>query len=323
MPRIVPRRAPRAHSIRPRHTAPRRRTFSATPLLIAGLAGLSMTAAPARASLTLLPSGPMLGMHAGNLVTNGSFEFRNAGGAPGPGATGSSVFWATGTAATPFAVPYGWSSSGGTNTYANWGGNLGMPVTFHGSAPLPDGLNAMYFGNGQGATTSLAPTFHPSGEVTFAGTPILQPPGGAFPVECTLSQTVFTNLSPAPSYLLSFWVSGEGAFPGGVGPANDGIFGLRVTNTAAGDPIRYFAVPGSSGLYGSQLRLEFSFVPLNPSLPVTLEFINWGHFNLSPFGGTGTTELILDDVIVNPVPAPGASTAALLAFGVACSRRRR
>ncbi|MBS0196206.1 MAG: hypothetical protein JSR77_05555 [Planctomycetes bacterium] len=278
--------------------------------------------AVSHAQLNLLPSGPQQGTHAGNLVTNGSFEFRNSGG-PGPGATGSNVFWATGTLATPFAVPAGWSSTGGPNTYATWGGNLGMPVTHRGSAPLPDGLNAMYFGNGQGATTNLPPTFNPSGEVTFSGTPNIQPPGGAFPVPCTLSQTVMTNLTPAPSYILSLWVSGEGAFPGGFGPPNDGIFGLRVTNTQAGDPTRYFAVPGGNGMYGSSLRLEFSFVPVNPSLPVTIEFINWGHFNLAPFGGTGTTELVLDDVIVNAVPAPGVVGVFGLAGAAVAVRRRR
>lgn len=275
----------------------------------------------AQASLVLLPSGPMLGSHAGNLVTNGSFEFRNAAGLPGPGATGSSVVWANSSTSPPLLAPYGWTSSGGANTYATWGGNLGSPVTHKGSAPLPHGVNALYFGNGQGAASSLAPIFHPSGEVTFAGAPTIMPPGGAFPVPCTLTQTVNTHLAPAPSYLLSLWVSGENTYPGGPGPANDGIFGLRVTNTQAGDPIRYFAVPGSSGLYGTSLRLEFSMVPLNPLLPVTIEFINWGHFDLSPFGGTGTTELVLDDVIINAVPGPGA--AGLIGCAGLVARRRR
>lgn len=288
---------------------------------LVGAVGIFALASGANAQLTLLPAGPQQGTHAGNLVTNGSFEFRNSGG-PGPGATGSAVFWATGTLATPFAVPAGWTSSGGPNTYATWGGNLGLPVTHRGSAPLPDGLNAMYFGNGQGATTSLAPNFNPSGEVTFAGTPTIQPPGGSFPVPCTLTQTVPTNLTPASSYILSFWVSGEGAYPGGIGTPNDGIFGLRVTNTQAGDPTRYFAVPGGLGMYGSAMRLEFSFVPINPTLPVTIEFINWGHFNLTPFGGTGTTELVLDDVIVNAVPAPGAA-GLFGVVGLAAGLRRR
>ena len=298
---------------------------------VAALAGLAVCAAAlapsAHAQLTVL-TGPQVGTHAGNLVTNGSFEYRNAANQPGPGSTGSTVFWATGTAATPFAVPYGWTSSGGTNTYATWGGNLGTPITHRGSAPLPDGQNAMYFGNGQGATTSLAPQFGANGEVTFAGTPVISPPGGSFPVPCTLSQTVNTHLTPAPSYILSFWVSGEGAFPGGPPPmpptlyGPDGIFGLRVTNTQAGDPMRYFVVPSGAGYFGSSLRLEFSFVPMNPLLPVTVEFTNFGHFNLVPFGGSGTTELVLDDVIVNAVPAPGCGVV-LGCVGIGMVRRRR
>jgi|GEM_PF-1390616 len=294
-----------------------------TAVALAPLASLVLAmsgASDALSQLTLLPAGPQIGTHAGNLVTNGSFEFRNAAGLPGPGSTGSSVFWATGTLATPFAVPHGWTSTGGTNTYANWGGNLGSPVTHRGSGPLPDGLNAMYFGNGQGATASLIPTFNPSGEVTFAGTPTITPPLPTFPVPCTLTQLVNTHLSPAPSYILSFWVSGEGAFPGSGAPTGaEGIFGLRVTNTQLGDPIRYFAVPSGSLLYGSGLRLEFSFVPANPSLPVTVEFTNWGHF-LLPTGGT--TELVLDDVIVNPVPTPAAAGLLGLA-GLLAMRRRR
>lgn len=289
----------------------------ASALLVASLAGA------AHAQLTLLPAGPQIGTHVGNLVTNGSFEFRNAAFQPGPGNTGSSVFWATGTAATPFAVPYGWSSSGGTNTYANWGGNLGSPVTHRGSAPLPHGLNAMYFGNGQSSTVDVAPIFNPSGEVTFASPPTITNVGPTFPVPCILMQTVNTHLTPAASYVLSIWVSGEGAYNSSASVGTEGIFGLRVTNTQAGDPIRYFAVPSGSSLYGDQLRLEFSFVPINPLAPVTIEFINWGHFNLGAFGGSGTTELVLDDVIVNAViPTPGAVAIAAMALPLATRRRR-
>ncbi|MBL0928122.1 MAG: PEP-CTERM sorting domain-containing protein [Phycisphaerales bacterium] len=294
-----------------------------SPRICTAVAVICTAAASAHAGLTVLGPGPMLATPAGNLVTNGSFEFRNAALQPGPGSTGSAVAWATGTSLTPFAVPYGWTSSGGTNTYALWGGNLGSPVTLRGSAPLPDGLNALYFGNGQGAATSQPPTFNPNGEVTFPSPPVVTPPGGTFPVPCTITQTVPTHLTPSPSYLLSFWVSGESAWPSGPGLNNDGIFGMQLTNTEPGDPTRFFAVPGGSGLYGSSLRIEISFTPLNPLLPVTLTFINWGHFNLAPWGGAGTTELVLDDVIINAVPAPSASLALLLAGAAAAARRRR
>lgn len=271
-------------------------------------AAVAAAASSASASLTLL-GGPSIGTHVGNLVTGGSFE---------AGPPGAVAFWATGTALTPQITPPGWTGTGGPINYARWGNDGTLPLNIAGSAAIPDGVKALYFGNAQGGMVNLAPTFNPDGEVTFAGPAIVGTSVGA-PV--VLSQTVPTDLTPAPSYILSFWASGEGAMGGG---AYDGIFGLRVTNTQVGDPIRYFAVPagGALGAYGDQKRYEFSFTPLNPLAPVTLEFINWGHFNLGPFGLGGTTELVLDDVIVNPVPTPGG----IALFG-ACSlltaRRRR
>jgi len=266
-------------------------------------------ASSALASLNVLPPGPQIGTHVGNLVTDGSFE---------AGPAGAVVAWATGTTMTPFGVPPGWTSSGVAANYARWGHDSVSPLNIANSAVIPDGAKALYFGNGQGASVNMPPTFNPNGEVTFPGTPTVVTSIGA-PV--ILSQTVNTHLTPAPSYVLSFWTSGEGAFWGG---AYDGIFGLRVTNTEAGDPMHYLAVPAGAGLgaYGDQHRYELSFTLINPSLPVTVEFYNWGHFNLGMFGLGGTTELVLDDVIVNPVPAPGAMGALALA-GMAGARRRR
>ncbi|MCC7406506.1 MAG: PEP-CTERM sorting domain-containing protein [Phycisphaeraceae bacterium] len=263
-----------------------------------------------QASLTLLPAGPPLGTHPGNLVTNGSFET-----APPPGTI---AFWATGTAQTPFGVPPGWQSSGDALTYAYWGRpNLSPPYDIAGSAPLPDGQSGVYFGNAS-AMVDLLPTFQPDRQVTFSGTPTFSP---AFGQPARLWQIVPTNLTPAPSYILSFWASGEAAGYGGGGPGYDGIFGLRLTNVLPGDPIQYLVVPsGGVSVYGDSTRYEYAFTPLNPSLPVTVEFINWGHMDFSNFGGLGTTELVIDDVIVNPVPEP--ATAVLLGLA-ACLLRRR
>jgi hypothetical protein len=266
-------------------------------------------ASPALAQLNLHPLGPVTATHAGNLVVGGSFE-------AGPP---NAVFnWATGTSGSPFAVPPGWTSSGGAINYARWGHDSLAPLNIANSAIIPDGVKALYFGNAQGGMVNVAPIFNPSGEVTFATTPTVATSVGA-PV--ILSQTVNTHLTPAPSYLLSFWVSGENALFGG---AYDGIFGLRVTNTQAGDPMRYFAVPAGAGLgaFGDQIRFEFDFTPVNPSLPVSVEFYNWGHFNLGPFGLGGTTELVLDDVIINPIPAPSA-IGVIAAGGLLAARRRR
>jgi len=280
----------------------------------AGVGVLLIAAASASGAMSLLPAGPQLGVHAGNLVFNGSFE---NGAPPVPG---SIVFWATGTGATPFAVPPGWSSFGTTQAYAYWGSTeASPPYRTAGSGVLPHGQAGMYFGNAT-ATVDLAPTFQASREVTFAGTPTFT---SAFGAPVRLWQSVPTNLSPAPAYLLSFWASGEMAGFGGGGPGYDGIFGLRVTNVLPGDPIQYFVVPsGGTSIYGDATRFEFSFVPLDANQPVQIEFINWGHMDLTPHGGFGTTELVIDDVIVNPIPEPGSAALLGAACGLTLLRRR-
>lgn len=284
---------------------PRSRRLWCCAALMAG------AVSPALATFTTLPPGPQLGTHTGNLVTGGSFE---------AGPPNALVYWATGTTGTPFAVPPGWTSSGGPINYAQWGHTSTSPLNIVDSGVIPDGVKALYFGNAQGGMVNMPPTFHPNGEVTLPGTPTVATSVGA-PV--VLSQTVPTHLTPAPSYLLSFWASGEGSYFGG--GAYDGIFGLRLTNTEAGDPMHYFASPanGPNSAYGDSLRIEISFTPLNPSLPVTLEFYNWGHFNLGPFGMGGTTELVLDDVIINPVPGAGSVGLLAAASALVMGRRRR
>jgi hypothetical protein len=145
-------------------------------------------------------------------------------------------------------------------------------------------------------------------------------------VPVILTQTINTPATPAPSYDLSFWVSGEGAV-NGQQFTERGIFGLQLTNVLASDPIQFLTVPNGVGnSFGVSHLYEFTFTPLNPLLPVDINFINWGHFDLSPYGGSNfTTELVLDDVIINAVPEPGTLT--LLATGLcaiaARTRRRR
>ncbi len=279
------------------------------------LAAIVGTVTPVFASLTLL-SGPQQGTHTGNLVTNGSFEFGT-----NPPTDGNSPidrrFWATGTSLAPFSLPTGWSSSGVPDTYASWGNDGNGPnYTIQQSDVLPDGRLGMYFGNGTGVTSNLPPTFHPDGSVSFPGSPTITSPKGA---PAVLWQSVPTHTTLAPSYILSFWASGE--FSGDIFAADNGIFGLRVTNLLPGDPIQFLTVPGLGFV---SKRFEFSFTPLVPSAPVTVEFINWGHFDLTAWGGPGfTTELVLDDVIVNAAPAPGAMSVLVLGAIVACRRGTR
>lgn len=264
---------------------------------------LGAVARPARASLTL-NTGVQIATHTGNLVTNGSFETN----APAPGYA-NKVYWATGTSLTPFAVPAGWTSSGTSQTYALWGSD-GAGLGMNGSDVIPDGQAALYFGNLY-TTANQLPTFHANGMVTFPSPPVFSPSYGA---PCTLSQIVHTESAPAPSYVFNFWASGEGAASGGW--PTPGVAGLKITNVLPGDPQLYFAIPNTAG--SPSRRYEFFFTPLNTSLPVTIEFTNWGHLQDS----TGvSSELVLDDVIVNKVPEP-ASLGLVSLGGLAFARRR-
>jgi hypothetical protein len=282
-------------------------------VVCAGVVLACFVSIDARAGL-VLNTGPQQATASGNLVVNGSFET-----AAPPVGFGSTRYWATGTTLTPFMVPPGWTSSGASQTYARWGNDGVAGNGIVSSDAFPDGVAGLYFGN---ATTTVdqTPTYHADGTVTFPIPPTFSPFYGQ---PCVLTQTVPTQLSPAPSYVLNFWVSGEDAKPvGSSAGANwgEGIMGLRVTNVLPGDPIQYLTVPSEISANPSR-RYEFFFTPLNTSLPVTLEFINWGHVDTPiPF----TSELVMDDVIVNAVvPEPAATCAAAAAMFLRIVLRRR
>lgn len=269
------------------------------------VAGLAVDAA--HAQLTFNPTPPTLSRPS-NLVVNGSFEA----GAP---IYGQQIPWAVGPTGGP-NIPPGWNASGTASTYATWGSDGIAGQGIRSSDVLPHGQSGLYFGN-LFTDVSTAPIHQPDGRVTFGGTPVFTPQFGA-PV--ILSQTVNTQLSPAPSYQMTFWVSGEDAVQnsGWV----EGVMGFRMTNVLPGDPIQYLTIPSGSSSQISRL-FAYDFVPINPLLPCTIEFINWGHVvtiagNNSPF----TSELVLDDVIINAVPTPGAAGLAALA-ALTVGRRRR
>ena len=288
--------------------APGSRCTLVVARLISSLA--LFAAGSAHASLTFNTTPPTLS-HASNLVVNGSFEI----GAP---AYGTQVLWAQGATGGP-NVPPGWSASGTASTYASWGSD-GLPTQgIRGSAVLPDGQNGLYFGN-LFTDVDVAPVQHPDGRVTFASAPTFTPQFGA-PV--ILSQTINIPANPAPSYQISFWVSGEDA--ASAGSWARGVMGFRMTNVLAGDPIQYLSIPSGSAASGSiQSRLyAFDFTPINPLLSCDIQFINWGH--VTTIGGVSsafTSELVLDDVIINAVPAPASSLLLACAAGAATRRRR-
>ena len=171
------------------------------------------------------------------------------------------------------------------------------PYHLRGSDVLPDGQIGVYFGNGETVSVSPAPIFNPDFTVTFSSPPTFGGPSYSGPV--SLSQSVPTQLNPAPSYELSFWVSGENA-DNGSNPT-PGIFGLRVGNTVPGDPITYLSVPpGPAATIGKSHVYRFGFTPINTAQPVTVEFLNFGHAG-NPFPAT---EIVLDDVRVTPSDVP-------------------
>jgi hypothetical protein len=75
----------------------------------------------------------------------------------------------------------------------------------------------------------------------------------------------------------------------------DGVFAFDVT----GFPTTYLAVPhGGTGGVGPSKVYQFLLQPANAT--TTFTFTNWGH--LIDATGVGSTELVMDDVVLNAVP---------------------
>ncbi len=262
-----------------------------------------------------------------NLVINGSFEEPhldngNDFGGLLPGVDGDGYYYiSTGTILTPFALPDGWTTSGGgPDTYARWGNNFNALPAFNvpvagqaWSSTQIHGERSIYLGNQTPREISETPQFMPNGEVVFSSPPTILP-GVGFGTGVTITQTV-TGLIPSGVYRISFWVSGEwgnedfATSSNGL-TAGDGIMGVVLE----GYDTLYLAVPagnsaeppGAPHVFGTDdfhiYTLEF--VATGPEMEVS--FINWGHFDSTTTGWTRglATELIMDDVIINAVNLP-------------------
>lgn len=267
-------------------------------LTILFLVLLAGTATTFGTILTSVGNDTLVGNRSANLIQNGSFE-------ADAGFAANNSYWATGTALSPTMSLTSWTASGQSGSYAIWG-NDGLGG-IKGSASIPHGSNALYFGAGIMAVVAPFPTEAADGHVSFSSTPALLSKPTDGPV--TLSQTV-SSLNISSTYLLDFWTSGEdiGSFQFPV----DGFFGLQLT----GESLQYFAAPSGNGPIGLSQRYQVYFTPSSTS--VTFSWINWGHYN-SPSGLSD--ELVLDDVILNEVPEPSAIS--LMAAGIVLFLRSR
>ena len=255
----------------------------------------------ASASIVSISSGDtLIGNRLLNLIQNGSFE------ADAGFATNYSA-WATGTTQLPAMSITGWQASGQSGSYAIWGNDGSSKIV--GSEVMPDGPNGVYFGGGIMGAPSPMPTVAANGIVTFSSTPVFSPKPNQAPV--MLWQTV-SGLNTSQTYLLDFWTSGEDA----TAPqfADDGIFGLDIT----GESTMYFSAPSSYTGLGTSQRYYVMFQPTAST--VTFTWTNWGHY-ITPNGLS--TELVLDDVILNVQAVPEPATLAVLGAGALALLRRR
>src|SRR5262249_38058983 len=150
-----------------------------------------------------------------------------------------------GTSLSPTMSLTSWTASGQSASYAIWG-NDGFGG-IKGSASIPHGSNALYFGAGIMAVVAPFPTEASDGKVSFGSTPALLSKPTDGPV--TLSQTV-SGLNTSSTYLLDFWTSGEdiGSFQFPI----DGFFGVQLT----GESLQYFAAPSGNGPIGLSQRYQ-------------------------------------------------------------------
>ena len=141
--------------------------------------------------------------------------------------------------------------------------------------------------------------------MTFASNPTFNNSSPLITIPTTLTQ-IIAGLVVGDQYLLDFWTSGEDNTTSRTLP---GVFGLSIGSDSA-----YLTAPSSSSIFGSaSIRYNVKFAATSTS--EVLSFTNWGHVT------TSSTELILDDVIVNhlnQVPEP--ATAILVGIALIAAR---
>jgi len=267
-----------------------------------------------------------------NLVFNGSFEEPHLESGKTlfgvlTGVDGDGYYFLSAGASLrlpPYALPDGWTTSGGgIDTYARWGNNInaipsaGLPVAGQAwSSTEIHGERSVYLGNSTPAEVSETPQYMSNGEVAFTSPPTLTLRPDYGPDPFTITQTV-AGLIPGGLYRISFWVSGEwsnlgfASSPNGA-TAGDGIMGVQLE----GYDLLYLAVPagnsaepvGAPHVFGTDESHTYTleFEATAPEMEVS--FMNWGHFDgfMGTIGWTRgqATELIMDDVIINVLSVP-------------------
>ncbi|MCX6409236.1 MAG: hypothetical protein NT143_02160 [Actinobacteria bacterium] len=286
-----------------------------------------------------------------NLVTNGDFTANGFGNTAakkwGPASTNNSFMsglWisnvfsgiagvtGTGTNGLPFRSMPGWTfTGGGSNTYALW-----LPGTSAAVGPWSNGLSQwgpygskngasnpqIYFGNDEG--WSISPTMATLRSTSAFTQDVTQtaltftPSGGSSVSKNYVSSSAPTVFQEVPTtvgdtYCLSYWVGHETFSYSASNPGSDarsGIARVRIgTSTGAsgnGYSSVFFKVPTLVGSLGERWY-TFQFVAKASSTRIA--FTSWGHLGS---GTTNSTELVLDDVVVEhcaaapvaPPPAP-------------------
>lgn len=218
----------------------------------------------------------------------------------------------------PLATRNWYFSGGGTDTYAMW-----LPGTSAAVGPWSNGLtqwgpygskngasNAqIYFGNNENWSISPAPaSLFASSAFTqdVTQTPVTFTPGtdsryatssksfqsGRAP---TAYQTIATSVGH--TYCMSFWVGHE-YFGATVGSRLDGLARVQI----GGYNDVFFKVPTKLASAGERW---YTFQFEAKAATTRLSFTSWGHIGL---GSTASTELVLDDVVVNHCAAPAPPT---------------